>query len=179
MGANEASKQDPEQPDPMELVHYESPYPNPIVVREGGGLCVRLPVSEAVVQRLGGSSQVRERLAEILSSEQYLSGEISPPAAATLAAQYGKFFQQFETMTADRSPIRTNPKGGWSITVPIPEMVVERLGGSSRLRERLAAVYASEPDVSAEDSPHAAARITAHYEKLIGQMETIIKEPER
>lgn len=179
MGASEASKQDPEQPDPMEPADAENPYPNPIVVRGGGGSYARLPVSEVVVEGLGGSSQLRERLAAILSSEQYVSGEISPPAAARLAAQYGEFFQQFETTTANRSPIRTNPKGGWSITVPIPEMVVQRLGGSSRLHERLAAVYASELDVSAEDSPQAAARITAHYEKLIGQMETIIKEPGR
>jgi hypothetical protein len=173
MGTSEDEKRAQDRPDPVALVDLENPYPSPIVVSGGGGAYVRLPVDETVVERLGGSSQLRERLSVILASEPYRSGEVSTHAAATLTAQYDEFFQSLE-VTAYPTPIHVDPEGGWSVTIPIPGPVVQGLGGSSRLNERLASIFMSAPDRSTGVDPVAAGRLAAHCDRLLGQIETVI-----
>jgi hypothetical protein len=177
MGTSEDEKRAQNRPDPVEAVDLENPYPSPIVVSGGGGAYVRLPVPGTVVEGLGGSSRLRERLSVILASEPYLSGEVSTHATATLTAHYDEFFQSLE-VTAYPTPIHVDPKGGWSVTIPIPGTVVEGLGGSSRLNERVASIFMSAPHGSTGVDPVAAVSLAAHYDRLLGQIETVIDRPE-
>jgi hypothetical protein len=174
-GGDEKRTQD--RPEPMEPVDLENPYPSPIVVSGGGGSYLRLPVPGTVVEGLGGSSRLRARLSVILASEPYLSGEVSTHTTATLTAHYDEFFQSLE-VTAYPTPIHVDPKGGWSVTIPIPGTVVEGLGGSSRLNERLASIPTSAPHRFTAVDPVAAVRLATHYDRLLGQIETVIDPPE-
>jgi hypothetical protein len=162
---------------PVEPADPEDPYPSPIVVSGGGGSYARLAVAWPVVDGLGGSSQLRERLDAILVSEPYLSGEIDPHAGAALTTHYEEFFRRLETMSEYPSPVKVVPAGGWSVAIPIPEMVVEGFGGPSRLRQRLASIPPAESHGGGRASQHAVAELTAHCDELLGQIETIINEP--
>jgi hypothetical protein len=182
MVSNEGTKQDPGKPDPVARAGAEDPYPNPIVISSGGGSYLRLQVPETVVERLGGSPRLRERLNTILASEPYESGQISPQVAAELTTHYDEFLQQLEAMSVDLPPTHADPKERWerwSITVPIPGTVLEELGGASRLHERLTSIPLAASHRYAEASPHAAVRLTARYDKLLGGIETIIGGPGR
>lgn len=178
MGTSEDERRAKDWSDPVEPVDLENPWPSPIVVSGGGGSYVRLPVPATVVEELGGSSRLRERLSVIHASEPYLSDEVSAHAAATLTAHYDKFFEQLEEV-AYPTPIHVDPKGGWSVTIPIPGMVVDGLGGSSRLNDRLVSIYVSAPHRPTEVDPVAPARLAAHYDRLLGQIEAAINRPER
>jgi hypothetical protein len=77
-------------------------------------------------------------------------------------------------VTAYPTPIHVDPEGGWSVTIPIPGPVVQGLGGSSRLNERLASIFMSAPDRSTGVDPVAAGRLAANCDRLLGQIETVI-----
>ena len=179
MGSDESKKQASGKLNPVEPADRKDPYPSPIVVSGGGGSFVRLPVPGPVVEGLGGSSQLRDRLNAIIASEPYQSDEIDSEAAATLTANYDEFFQRLETMSEDPTPIRVDPRGGWSVTIPIPERVIEGLGGSSQLSERLASIPLAESRQGSQTSPHAAAELTALCDELLGRIETIMSGPGR
>lgn len=176
MGTGEDEKRAQDRPDPVEPVDLENPYPSPIVVSGGGGSYVRLPTPGTVVEGLGGSSRLNERLSAIRASEPYLSGEVSAHDSAALTAHYDEFFQRLEVISYP-TPIHVDPKGGWSVTIPIPGMVVEGLGGSSQLNERLASIFASAPRPAGVE-PVIAVTLTAHYDRLLGQIETVMNQPE-
>jgi hypothetical protein len=155
----------------------ENPYPSPIVVSGGKGSYLRLPTPGTVVEGLGGRSRLNERLGAILASENYLSGEVSEPDATTLAAHDESFLQRLEVISYP-TPIHTDPNGGWSVAIPIPEQVVERLGGPSGLEDRLASMSGSASGQPADADPVNAARLTADYDGLLGQIETVVNPPE-
>jgi hypothetical protein len=178
MGTSEDEKRAQDAPNPVVSISPGNPYPSPIVVSGGKGSYLRLPITATVIDRLGGSSVLRERLNVILASEPYLSGEISTHAAATLTTHYNEFFQRLEVITYP-TPIHVDPKGGWSVTIPIPGMVVEGLGGISRLSERLDSIYVSAPQRPTGVDPDAAVRMAENYDRLLGQIETNMDRPER
>jgi hypothetical protein len=178
MGTSGDERRAQYRPEPMEPVDLENPYPNPIVVSSGGGSYFRLPLAARVVEELGGSSHLRERLSAIHGSEPYLSGEVSTHAAVVLAAHYDEFFQLLE-VTPYPTPIHADPERGWSVTIPIPGTVVEGLGGSSRLNERLVSIFMAAPYPSAGVDPAAPVRLAANYDRLLGQVEAVINLPER
>lgn len=97
MGVSE-EKRDPARSDPLTPADPEDPYASPIAVIRGGGSYVRLPISNAVVEGLGGSAQLRDRLGAILASEPQLSAGVTPHAAATLTSQYDRLLGQCETI---------------------------------------------------------------------------------
>jgi hypothetical protein len=178
MGAGEDEKRAQDTPDPVVSIGPENPYPSPIVVSGGGGSYFRLPIPGTVVDGLGGSSLLRERLSAILASEPYLSGEISAHTVATLAASYNEFPQRLEESPYP-TPIQVDPKKGWSVTIPIPTTVVEELGGISRLSERLDSIYMPPPHRPDRVEPVAAVRMAEDCDRLLGQIETVINQPER
>jgi hypothetical protein len=173
MGTGADDKRAHERPNPVEPVDLENPYPSPIVVSGGKGSYLRLPTPGTVVEGLGGSSRLNQRLGTILASGSYLSGRVGAHDAVALTAHYDEFFQLLEVISYP-TPIHADPSGGWSVTIPIPETVVEDLGGSSRLNERLASMYVSAPRAPAGVDPVTAVRLTAHYDRLLGQIETVI-----
>jgi hypothetical protein len=177
MADGEDEKQAHDTPNPVVSIGPENPFPSPIVVSGGGGYVI-LPIPGAVVDRLGGSSLLRERLGAILASEPYLSGEVSANAAATLTASYNEFFQRLE-VSPYPTPIHVDPEGGWSVTIPIPGTVVEGLGGTSRLSDRLNSIYVRAPHRPTRVDPVAAVRMAEQCDKLLGQIETVINRPER
>jgi hypothetical protein len=173
-GTGEDEKRSQDTPDPVVPADPEDPYHSPIVITGGAGAYVRLRIPGTVIEGLGGPSLLRERLSAILASEPYLTGRVSAHAAATLTAHYDEFFRHLEVI-AYPSPIHVDPKGGWSVTIPIPGMIVEELGGISRLSERLDS--ASRRPARAD--PVAAGRMAEHYDRLLVQIETVIDRPER
>lgn len=179
MESDESKTQASGRLNPVARTNRNDPYPSPIVVSGGGGSFVRLPVPGPVVEGLGGSSHLADRLNAILASEPYQSGEIDPHATATLTADFEEFFQRLETMREYPSPIDVDPRGGWSLTIPIPRPVVEDLGGPAQLSERLASIPLAEPHRGSQASPHAAAELTAHCDELLGRIETIMSGPGR
>ena len=178
MRAGENEKRAKDTPDPVVAVGPGNPYPSPIVVSGEGGAYVRLPIPGTVVDGLGGSSLLRERLSAILTSEPYLSGEVSADTAATLTENYNEFLQRFD-VSPYPTPIHVDPKGGWSVTIPIPRTVVDELGGISRLSERLDSIYTQAPHRPASVDPVTAVRMAEHCDRLLGQIETVINRPKR
>jgi len=178
MGAGEDENRAQDRPDPVAPVDLRNPYPSPIVVSGGGGGYFHLLIPGTVVEGLGGSSLLRERLNAILASEPYLSGEVSAPVAAALAEYYNEFFQRLE-VSPYPSPIRVDPGGGWSVTIPIPGTVVEELGGISRLTDRLGSIYMPALYQSTRVDPAATVRMAEYCDRLLGQIETVINRPER
>jgi hypothetical protein len=75
------------------------------------------------------------------------------------------------------SPIVVTKGGGSFVRLPVPERVVEGLGGPSQLRGRLNAILASEPYQSGEIDRHAAATLTTDYEKFFQRLETMSEYP--
>lgn len=174
MGTDEDGMRAQNRSDPVKPVDLENPYPSPIVVRTGKGSYLRLPTPGTVVERLGGRSQLNERLQAILAS--HLSGDVVEHDAEALTPHYDEFLQRLEVISYP-TPIHIDPNGGWSVTIPIPATVVEELGGSSRLNERLASIYVSTSRPAGVD-PATAVKLTADYDRLLGQIETVINRPE-
>ena len=146
------------------------------MVSGGKGSYLRLPTPGTVVDRLGGLLALNDRINAIVASEPYQSGEVSDHDAAELAAHYDTFLARLEVISYP-TPIHTDPTGGWSVTIPIPESVIERLGGPSQLRNRLASMSASSPGPTAAARPADMTRLTADYDGLLGQIEAVIKPP--
>jgi hypothetical protein len=67
--------------------------PGPITVDPGKGWMVALPVPEEVLGKLGGASQVGERLRPILAVPPGRVGPLSPGASDKLASAYSKVLQ--------------------------------------------------------------------------------------
>jgi len=146
------------------------------VVSGGKGSYLRLPTPGTVVDRLGGLLALNDRIDAIVASEPYQPGEVSDHDTAELAAHYDTFLARLEVISYP-TPIHTDPTGGWSVTIPIPESVIERLGGPSQLRNRLASMSASSWGPTSEARPVDMTRLTADYDGLLGQIETVIKPP--
>jgi hypothetical protein len=168
----------PQRPGPVVPADLASPYPSPIVVSGGKGSYLRLLTPGTVIDRLGGLSALNDRINAIAASEPYRSGEVSDHDAAELATHYDTFLARLEVVSYP-TPIHTDPTGGWSVTIPMPESVIEKLGGPSQLRTRLASMQdsASAADQAAQAGPVDMTRLTADYEGLLGQIETVIKPP--
>jgi len=177
MGTDAGDERAQDRPDSVNPVDLENPYPSPIVVSGGKGSYLRLPTPGSVVEGLGGASQLNQRLGTILASGAYLSGEVGAHDAVALTAHYDEFFQLLEVISYP-TPIHVDPSEGWSVTIPIPEAVVEDLGGPSRLNERIASMYVSVPRQPSGVDPVTAVRLTAHYDRLLGQIETAIDQLE-
>ena len=170
MATSDDEAQDPGHSDP------ENPDSDPIVVIKGGGAYVRLPMPEAVAKRLGGSSRLHERLSPILDAGPQLASGISSHDAIKLTTQYDELFNHLELVAAEWSPIHVTKKGGSAITVIIPEAVVTRLGGSSRLHERLSPILDAGPRLASGISLHDAVKLTTQYGELFDQYEEIMTE---
>ncbi len=162
-----------ERPRPVVPADLANPYPSPIVVSGGKGSYLRLPTPGSVVERLGGLAALNERITAIDASEPFESGEVSDHDAAELAAHYDTFLARLEVISYP-TPIHTDPAGGWSVAIPIPESVIERLGGPAQLRNRLASIRAEQ---AVEARPADVTSLTADYDGLLGQIETVIKPP--
>jgi hypothetical protein len=66
---------------------------NPIEVDPGKGRAITLPVPEEVLRKLGGASQVAERLRPILDTPPGPGGPLTPDASDKLASAYGDVLQ--------------------------------------------------------------------------------------
>jgi hypothetical protein len=175
MGTDEGDRRARGWTDHVEPVDLENPYPSPIVVSTGKGSYLRLPTPGPVVEGLGGPSRLNERLRAILVSGPYVSREAAAHDTAALTAHYDEFLQLLE-VGSDPAPVHLDE--GWSVIIPIPETVVEGLGGSSQLNERLASMYLSAPRRPTGVDAVTTEKLTAQYDRLLGQIETVINRPE-
>jgi hypothetical protein len=66
---------------------------NPIEVDPGKGRAITLPVPEEVLGKLGGASQVGERLRPILDAPPGTGRPLTPEASDKLASAYGEVLQ--------------------------------------------------------------------------------------
>ncbi len=171
---------------------------NPITVNPGKGWWVALPVPREVLGKLGGSAQLEERLRPITDTGLDQFGQLTPNASDELTSAYDGLFRQLksipagsgesEDVTGSRdvaapadpaNPIKVNPHGGWSITLPVPEEVLGRLGGSSQVRERLGGILAAMPGPESDLTPDASDKLSAVYGTLFQHLEAVIREEGR
>jgi hypothetical protein len=171
---------------------------NPITVNPGKGWWVALPVPREVLGKLGGSAQLEERLRPITDTGLDQFEPLTPDASAELTSAYDGLFRQLkaipagsgesEDVTGSRdvaapadpaNPIKVNPHGGWSITLPVPEEVLGRLGGSSQVRERLGGILAAMPGPESDLTPDASDKLSAVYGTLFQHLEALIREEGR
>lgn len=171
---------------------------DPITVNPGKGWWVALPVPREVLGKLGGSAQLEERLRPITDTGPGQFGQLTPNASDELTSAYDGLFRQLkaipagsgeaggsEDVTGSRgvaapadpaNPIKVNPHGGWSITLPVPEEVVGRLGGSSQVRERLGGILAAMPGPESDLTPDASDKLSAVYGTVIQHLEAMVRE---
>jgi hypothetical protein len=171
---------------------------NPITVKPGKGWWVALPVPREVLGKLGGSAQLEERLRPITDTGLDQFGQLTTHASDELTSAYDGLFRQLksipagsgesEDVTGSRdvaapadpaNPIKVNPHGGWSITLPVPEEVLGRLGGSSQVRERLGGILAAMPGPESDLTPDASDKLSAVYGTLFQHLEALIREEGR
>jgi hypothetical protein len=174
---------------------------NPITVDPGKGWWVALPVPREVLGKLGGSGQLEERLRPISDTGLDQFGQLTPDATDELTSAYDGLFRQLKALPAGSgeaggsedvtgsqdvatpadpaNPIKVNPHGGWSITLPVPEEVLGRLGGSSQVRERLGGILAAMPGPGSDLAPDASDKLSAVYGTLFQHLEAVIREEGR
>jgi hypothetical protein len=83
---------------------------NPIRVDPGKGWSVTLPVPKQVLGRLGGASQLGERLRPIVDARPGPGHELTPDASDQLAAAYGEVLHHLEVAVSQNGQ-PPSPKG--------------------------------------------------------------------
>jgi hypothetical protein len=171
---------------------------DPITVDPGKGWWVALPVPREVLGKLGGSAQLEERLRPITDTGLGLFGQLTPGASGELTSAYEGLFRQLKALPAGSgeagvsedvtgsgdiavpadpaNPIKVNTRGGWSITLPMPEEVLGQLGGSSQVRARLGGILAAMPGPESGLTPDASDKLSAVYGTLLQHLEAVIRE---
>jgi hypothetical protein len=175
MTTGEHEFQGPEASAVLRLVAGDEEYPSPITVGSGGS-CFQIPIPAEVLERLGGPAELGHRLTRLLEAESHIATNINPSDVVELARQYNSFFDNLETITPDPGAIQAAPRR-WSATIPIPSVVVERLGGYSQLSERVQSIVESKPHLLTGISSLTAITLTSQYLELLGQLEIIITPP--
>jgi hypothetical protein len=146
---------------------------NPITVDPGKGWLVRLPVPREVLGKLGGPARLGERLRPIMNTKLDQFGQLTPDASDKLASAYNELFQQLTSIPARRqdgvwtddpaNPIEVDPGKGRSITLPVPEEVLGRLGGASQVGERLRPILDAPPGTGRPLTPDASDKLALAY----------------
>lgn len=146
---------------------------DPIMVDPGKGWLVRLPVPSEVLGKLGGPARLGERLRPIMNTKLDQFGQLTPDASDKLAAAYDELFQQLTLIPAQRqdgvwtddpaNPIEVDPGKGRSVTLPVPEEVLGRLGGACRLGERLRPILDAPPGTGRPLTPEASDKLASAY----------------
>jgi hypothetical protein len=146
---------------------------NPITVDPGKGWLVRLPVPREVLGKLGGPARLGERLRPIMNTKLDQFGQLTPDASDKLASAYNELFQQLTSIPAQRqdgvwtddpaNPIEVDPGKGRSITLPVPEEVLGRLGGASQVGERLRPILDAPPGTGRPLTPDASDQLASAY----------------
>jgi hypothetical protein len=77
---------------------------NPISVDPGKGWSVTLPVPKQVLGRLGGASQLGERLRPLVDARPGSGRELAPAASDKLAAAYGEVLHHLEVAVSQNGP---------------------------------------------------------------------------
>ena len=147
----------------------EDDYPNPIRVTPGGGMAVRFAVPDFIVSRLGGNVQLTRRLESVSQME----GEKFAADTAGTAALSGIFDELFDQPIVFDYLHPTIVEGqGFVVAIPIPPDVVEHLGGSAHLSNRILgeARHQSSPDVA----PHSIERTSELFDLLVTRLEADI-----
>jgi hypothetical protein len=150
---------------------------NPITVDPGKGWLVRLPVPEEVLGKLGGPVRLGEQLRPIMNTEPDQFGLLTPDASDRLASAYDELFQQLTSIPAQRrdgggtgnpaNPIEVDPRKGRSVTLPVPEQVLGKLGGASQVGERLRPILDAPPGTGRPLTPEASDELASAYGEVL------------
>jgi hypothetical protein len=147
---------------------------NPITVDPGKGWLVRLPVPSAVLGKLGGPDRLEERLQPIMDTSP---SQLTPDASDKLASAYDKLFEQLKVIAAERrpgggtedpnNPIEVDPHQGRSVTLPVPEDVLGKLGGADQVGKRLRPILEAVPGPDSALTPDASDKLASAYGEVL------------
>jgi hypothetical protein len=155
---------------------------NPITIDPGKGWLLRLPVPREVVGKLGGPARLGERLRPIMDTKLDQFGPLTPDARDQLASAYDDLFQQLAAIPAERRasgetgsgetagpghPIDVDPHQGRSVTLPMPEQVLGKLGGASRVGERLRPILDGPAVADGALTPDARDQLASAYGEVL------------
>ena len=149
---------------------------NPITVDPGKGWLVTLPVPREVLGKLGGPVRLGERLRPIMNTKLDQFSQLTPDASDKLASAYDELFQQLTSIPAQRqdgawtddpaNPIEVDPRKGRSVTLPVPEEVLGKLGGASQVGERLRPILDA-PGTGRPLTPDASDKLASAYGDVV------------
>jgi hypothetical protein len=153
---------------------------NPITVDPGKGWLVTLPVPREVLGKLGGPARLGERLQPIMNTKLGQFGQLTPDASDKLASAYDELFQQLTSIPAQRqdgvctddpaNPIEVDPGKGRSVTLPVPEDVLGKLGGASQVGERLRPILDAPPGPGRLLTPEATDKLASAYGDVLQRL---------
>ena len=150
---------------------------NPITIDPGKGWLLRLPVPREVLGKLGGPAQLGERLRPIMDTKLDQFGPLTLDARDQLASAYDDLIQQLAAIPAERRdsaetagpdhPINVDPHKGRSVTLPVPEQVLGKLGGASRVGERLRPILEAPAVADGALTPDARDKLASAYGEVL------------
>jgi hypothetical protein len=148
---------------------------NPITVDPGKGWLVRLPVPSEVLGKLGGPDRLEERLQPIMDISPGQLSQLTPDASDKLASAYDKLFEQLKAIPAERrdsggtddpaAAIEVDPHQGRSVTLPVPEDVLGKLGGADQVGKRLRPILDAVPGSAL--TPDASETLASAYGEVL------------
>jgi hypothetical protein len=162
---------------------------NPITVDPGKGWLVTLPVPREVVGKLGGPDRLAQRLQPIMDTSPGQFSQLTPDATDELASAYDELFEQLKAIPAERrdgegtddpsNPIEVDPHQGRSVTLPVPDEVVGKLGGAGQVGERLRRIADAAPGPDSALSPDARDRLAAAYGAVLQHLTAMSRPGQR
>lgn len=145
-----------------------------------------------VLGKLGGPAQLGERLRPIMDTKLDQFGPLTPDSRDKLASAYDDLFQQLAAIPTERQdsgetdsgetdsgktdsgktvgpghPIDVDPHKGRSVTLPVPEQVLGKLGGASRVGERLQPILDAPAVADGALTPDARDKLASAYGEVL------------